>query len=139
MANLKTTLRGYATYRGREGQISFLMHRITGLGVLLFLALHIVDTAFVYFAPDLYMEVITLYRSTLFGIGEIGLVFCVFFHGINGLRIAILDLFAPKAWTIALSRNAFRWTLGLTFLLWVPATVLMVRNILIHNFGIVLG
>ncbi len=139
MANLKTTLRGYTTYRGREGQISFLMHRITGLGVLLFLSIHILDTAFVYFAPHLYMEAIALYRSTLFGIGEVGLVFCVFFHGINGLRIAILDLFAPHAWTIALSRNAFRWTLGLTLLLWLPATVIMVRNLLIHNFGMVLG
>jgi hypothetical protein len=80
-SSLRTTLQGYVKYRGREGQWSFLLHRITGLGVLLFLAIHILDTATVYFAPSLYDEVIKLYRSTVFGLGEIALVFCLFFHG----------------------------------------------------------
>ena len=87
-SSLKTTVKGYIGYRGREGQLSFLLHRVTGLGVLLFLAIHIVDTAFVYFAPQLYEEVLGLYRTTLFGVGELGLVFCLFFHGVNGVRIA---------------------------------------------------
>lgn len=84
-SSMKTTVKGYVGYRGKEGQWSFLLHRITGLGVLLFLAIHIVDTSFVYFAPDLYGEVINLYRSTLFGLGEVALVFCLFFHGVNGI------------------------------------------------------
>ncbi len=37
MSSLKTTLSGYAGYRGREGHYSFLLHRITGLGTALFL------------------------------------------------------------------------------------------------------
>jgi succinate dehydrogenase / fumarate reductase, cytochrome b subunit len=135
-SSLKTTLKGYISYRGREGQWSFLLHRITGLGVLLFLAIHIVDTSFVYFAPSLYADVINLYRSTLFGLGEVALVFCLFFHGVNGLRIAYLDIFKPVSWTIESERRSALIALIVTLVLFVPSAVFMLRNLLIHNFGL---
>lgn len=135
-SSLKTTLKGYIGYRGREGQWSFLLHRITGLGVLLFLAIHIVDTSFVYFAPSLYDDVINLYRSTLFGLGEVGLVFCLFFHGVNGLRIAYLDMFKPVDWTIESERRSALIALIVTLVLFIPSAVFMLRNLLIHNFGL---
>jgi succinate dehydrogenase / fumarate reductase, cytochrome b subunit len=135
-SSVKTTLRGYVGYRGREGQWSFLLHRITGLGVLLFLAIHIVDTSFVYFFPHLYEEVILLYRSTLFGLGEVGLIFCVFFHGVNGLRIAYLDMFKPLGWTIENERRSAVISLVITMVLFIPSAIFMLRNLLIHNFGL---
>jgi len=61
--NFKTTLSGYVRYRG-QGHYVFLLHRITGLGTLLFLAIHILDTAVVYFAPAFYADAIAIYRST---------------------------------------------------------------------------
>jgi succinate dehydrogenase / fumarate reductase cytochrome b subunit len=109
------------------------------LGVLLFLAIHIVDTSFVYFAPALYDEVINIYRSTVFGIGEIGLVFCLFFHGVNGLRIAYLDKFAPKNWTIAKTRRSAQIALIVTLVMWIPAAGWMAYNILRHNYGLLGG
>lgn len=135
MSNLKTTLTGYAGYRGREGHWAFLLHRITGLGVVLFLAIHILDTSFVYFAPQLYDEVLKVYRSTLFGIGEVVLVFCLFYHGVNGLRIAYLDLLAPKAWSIEKARRSTYIVLVITLALWVPSAGYMIYNLLRHNFG----
>ena len=135
MSTLKTTVTGYTSYRGREGHYSFLLHRVTGLGTVLFLAIHIVDIALGYLHPAGFADVLKLYQSTLFGLGEIGLVFCVFFHGINGLRIAYFDMFKPSNWEIARSRNSNRITLLLTLVLWLPATFFMLRNILIHNFG----
>ena len=36
-------------YRGREGHLSFIGHRLAGLGTLLFLTIHILDTSTVYF------------------------------------------------------------------------------------------
>ena len=134
-SSLKTTLKGYTGYRGREGQWSFLLHRITGLGVLLFLLIHIVDTSFVYFAPELYGDVIDLYRSTIFGIGEVGLVFCLFFHGVNGIRIAYLDIFKPKGWTIENQRKSAMIALIVTLVLFIPSALFMLRNLLFHNFG----
>jgi len=135
MSSLKTTVTGYAGYRGREGQLSFLLHRVTGLGTLLFLAIHILDTATVYFFPSFYEEAIALYQSTLFGIGELALVFSVIFHGVNGLRIAYLDMFRPKDWEIHRQRSGVRITLIISLVLWVPAAVIMLRNLAIHNFG----
>ena len=138
-SSLKTTLKGYVGYRGREGQWSFLLHRITGLGVLLFLLIHIVDTSFVYFVPNLYADVINLYRSTLFGIGEIGLIFCLFFHGVNGIRIAYLDIFKPTDWNAESERRSAVIALVITLVLFVPSAIFMVRSILIHNFGLLGG
>jgi succinate dehydrogenase / fumarate reductase cytochrome b subunit len=73
LGSLRTSFTGYLTYRGGEGQVSFLLHRATGLGLLFFLTIHIVDTALVYFAPHLYEHALALYRSTPFMLGEIGL------------------------------------------------------------------
>lgn len=135
MSTLKTTVTGYAGYRGREGQFSFLLHRFTGLGTLLFLAIHVLDTATVYFIPSLYEEAIAIYQTTLFGIGEVILVFCIIFHGVNGLRIAYLDMIAPHRWEIGAQKTSVWWTLGISLVLWLPATFIMLRNLLIHNFG----
>ena len=43
---LAQTLSGYSSYRQRDGIFLFLLHRITGLGTLIFLTLHIVSTGF---------------------------------------------------------------------------------------------
>lgn len=136
MSTLKTTLEGYARYQGREGHLGFLLHRITGLGTLLFLTIHILDSSLVYFNQKLYMDAILIYRSTLFGIGEVFLMFCVLYHGVNGLRIAYVDLFAPKFWALTSARQASRWTLIISLVLWLPAAAIMVRNLLINNFGL---
>jgi len=136
MAGVRTTLTGYLTYRGREGHWSFLLHRISGLGTGLFLTLHILDTSLVYFNPTLYAEAIALYRSTLFGIGEVVLVFLVMFHGVNGLRIAYFDQFAPGRWTIETQRRSARWALAASLVLWLPAAAVMLFNLLRNNFGL---
>lgn len=135
MSYIKTTFTGYTGYRGREGQWAFMLHRITGLGVLLFLLVHILDTSFVYFAPQLYGEVLNIYRSTVFSIGEIVLVFCLFFHGVNGLRIAYLDMLAPKDWTIEKTRKSAMTALIVAVVIWVPAAGIMAYNMLKFNFG----
>ena len=136
MSAIKTTLNGYLNYRGREGHWSFLLHRITGLGTGLFLTVHIVDTALVYFAPAVYQDVLKVYQSTLFGLGELALVFCVLYHGVNGLRVAFFDMFAPKNWTIPTQRKSTIWTLIISLVLWVPAAGIMLYNLLYHNYGL---
>lgn len=136
MDTLKLTLTGLARYSGRTGQLSFILHRLTGLGTLLFLSVHILDTATVYFFPELYSHAIDIYRSTPFMIGEIMLVFSVIFHGVNGVRIALFDLFFLNQWVEGRQRNSVFWTLGISILLWLPAAYWMARAMLLHNFGI---
>lgn len=136
MGSIKTTLSGYIGYRGREGHWSFLLHRITGLGTGLFLTIHIIDIALVYLQPGAFLDVMGLYRSTLFGLGEIGLVFCVIFHGVNGLRIAYFDMIKPKLWSIPTERRSAWWILGITMILWVPSAVWMLVRLLQENYGL---
>jgi len=73
------------------------LHRLTGVGVVLFLALHVIDTSWAVFYPDLYVKAIAAYQSPLFTIGEFGLVFAVVYHAFNGIRIAIFD-WKPELW-----------------------------------------
>lgn len=135
LSSLRTTLTGYARYRGREGHFTFLLHRFTGLGTLLFLIIHILDTSTVYFAPELYAEAIEIYRSTPFMLGEIGLIFSVIYHGVNGFRIIYADMVKPNLWTIDKERISTRVTLVVSVLLWLPAAGIMGYNLLLNNFG----
>jgi len=133
VSSLRVPLEGSLRYRGQEGQWAYLLHRITGLGTLLFLIVHILDTSTVYFFPALYAHAIAIYRSTPFMLGEIVLVFCILYHGTNGLRIALFDLY-PQLWTETRQRRAFRWALSVAILLWLPAAFLMGRAVIVHNF-----
>ncbi len=135
MSSLKVTMGGYARYRGREGQLSFILHRLSGLGTLLFLTVHILDTSTVYFFPNLYQHAIDLYRTTLAGVGEMMLVAAVLFHGVNGLRITLFD-WRPQMWSIETERKSVLLSILLSFLLWLPVAYIMGRNILMHNFGL---
>lgn len=121
---------------GREGHYAFLLHRLTGLGTLLFLIIHILDTSTVYFFPSLYEHAIALYRHPVFMLGEIALVFALIYHGVNGLRIAIVDLWLPAKWSIKFARNSVRATLITSILLWAPAALWMFLSMLEHSFNI---
>ncbi|MBI1794142.1 MAG: succinate dehydrogenase, cytochrome b556 subunit [Chloroflexi bacterium] len=128
--NVKATMTNLVKYRGLEGQWSFILHRLTGLGVLAFLIFHVLDTSTVFFFPSLYADAIGLYRTVPFMIGEIFLVFSVIYHGVNGARIAILDLYLVKNWEIKFQRNSVLWTLVIAIVLWLPAAFVMGRNVL---------
>lgn len=97
MTTLVTTVTETLRYRGKLGQWSWVFHRIAGLGTVLFLILHVVDTSWAAFYPDQYEQAIREYQSPLFTIGEFILIACVVFHAFNGLRIIILD-YRPAWW-----------------------------------------
>ncbi|MCZ2127950.1 MAG: hypothetical protein LC099_09290 [Anaerolineales bacterium] len=83
--SLPTALR----YRGPAGYLTFILHRIGGLGMALFISMHILAS---FVGGGLGEFLNAVYESWIF---QIFIFFCVFFHAINGLRIVILDLF-PK-------------------------------------------
>jgi succinate dehydrogenase / fumarate reductase, cytochrome b subunit len=128
--SVKTAITNLVRYRGLEGQLSFILHRLTGLGIILFLVIHVLDTSTVFFFPALYAHAMAVYRSVPFMIGEIFLVFSVIYHGVNGTRIAIFDLFLVKNWEIKTQRNSVIWTLVISILLWLPAVFIIGRKVL---------
>ena len=84
-------------YRGREGQWSWVLHRVTGVIIILFLFAHVVDTAVVGWGPAAYNKVISVYQNPYVGILEFVLVGCVIYHALNGVRIMVMDFWPAAA------------------------------------------
>lgn len=76
-------------YQGGGPQIAWLLHRLSGLGMALFVGAHVLAS---FLGGDAGAFINQIYESWWF---QIVVVFCALFHGINGLRITILDLW-PK-------------------------------------------
>lgn len=126
----RATTRGITAYRGYRpppGMISWAFHRITGLGVLLFLLLHIVDIFLVNYGPDTFNELLFLYRHPVFRIGEIILVAGLYYHAVNGVRIILID-FWPAAYRY--ERQLFYGVIAVFLAGFLPTAILMIRAIL---------
>ncbi len=114
-------------YRGREGMWSWILHRVAGVGIFIFLVAHIVDTSFVGWGPKLYNEAVNLYRSPVGRIGEIVLIGAVLYHAFNGIRIIIID-FVPRA--TRTQRQLF-YAVAVVFLgLFIPGAIYLGSHIL---------
>jgi succinate dehydrogenase / fumarate reductase cytochrome b subunit len=114
-------------YKGSPGQWSWLLHRITGVAVILFLFAHVVDTAVVGWGPDAYNRVVGVYHNWVVKVLELGLVAAVLYHAINGVKIMVFDFWPASSKhmrPIALASTAI-------FLLsMIPITWIMGRSIL---------
>ena len=114
-------------YKGSPGQWSWLLHRITGVAVTLFLFAHVVDTAVVGWGPDAYNRVVAVYHNWVVKLLELGLVAAVLYHAINGVKIMVFDFWPASSKhmrPIALLSTA-------TFLLsMIPITWIMGQSIL---------
>jgi succinate dehydrogenase / fumarate reductase cytochrome b subunit len=76
-------------YKGQGPMWSFILHRIGGVGMAVFITLHIL-ASFIGGTSGVFIN--TIYEHWLF---QIFIFFCALFHAINGLRITIVDLFPP--------------------------------------------
>ncbi|MFT3890298.1 MAG: hypothetical protein QM730_01580 [Anaerolineales bacterium] len=74
-------------YKGKGPMLTYVLHRIGGLGMAIFVTMHILSS---FLGGDIGVFLNTMYESWVF---QIFIFFCVLFHAINGLRITILDLF----------------------------------------------
>src|SRR5512145_2731561 len=83
--SLATALR----YRGQGPMLTFILHRIGGIGMAVFITMHILAS---FLGGSIGGFLNSVYENWLF---QIFVFFCVLFHAINGLRITIVDLF-PK-------------------------------------------
>ena len=90
-------------YGGGIGQWSWLIHRATGLGILFFLIVHVLDTFLVVIKPEWYDHTVALYGGIwfdghyyvllrwFFRVAELGLIASVVFHAVNGLGVILYD------------------------------------------------
>lgn len=78
-------------YRVSWSQLAWFGHRASGLGVLLFLFLHIVETSTVLFGPEVYDFTQTFYKNLPAKLGEVVLFAALIYHALNGLRVIAMD------------------------------------------------
>jgi succinate dehydrogenase / fumarate reductase cytochrome b subunit len=114
------------TYRGREGQIAWMLHRVTGVGVFLFLAMHIANIFLMSFPSHVFNSVLFFYHSVLFKLLSIfGLYLGVLYHALNGIRVMIVDF-----WPGAGKYQVPLWRIQLVvfFLAFVPSAAVMLAR-----------
>lgn len=129
VSGLRTTITEGVRYRGNIGHWSWVAHRLTGLGILGFLTIHVWDTANATFWPQMYAWTIDLFKHPFFGFGEIVVIGAVFYHSLNGLRITLLD-FNPEWWKYQQKSAYIVW--GVFLLLFVPIFFYLVSGIVSH-------
>jgi succinate dehydrogenase / fumarate reductase cytochrome b subunit len=110
-------------YKGKSGQWAFVLHRITGFLVFAFILLHVVDVATVN-SPHIYNQIHHLYGNVFLRLFEVGLLFALLYHALNGLRVIMIDFF-PSA--IKNEKAVFFSMLGLASLLTIVGGVIILR------------
>lgn len=92
------------SYQGQSGTWAWALHRISGIGVWLFVVLHVIDIYLVGGNPAAYDEILKFYASPIGRVLEVLLGAALLYHALNGLRIVIIDLWpamtvhAQKLW-----------------------------------------
>src|SRR5579884_237644 len=81
-------------YKGQSGMWSWLLHRVTGLGILLFLFIHIVDISLLGFGPQVYNDGILLFDSVIVRLLSLALIGAVLLNATNGIRIMLIDFWS---------------------------------------------
>lgn len=106
-------------YQGKGPMLTFILHRIGGLGIVVFVAIHILSS---FLGGTVGVALNAIYESWIF---QLVIFFCALFHAVNGLRIVILDLW-PKL--IEHQREAI-WVEWAVFLpLYTLAVLVIVRT-----------
>ena len=86
----KVGLLAGAKYKGGGPMLAWILHRISGLSIIIFVALHIIASFLTQqLGSGLGISVNIIYQSIYF---QLYIIFCALFHGVNGLRIIILDI-----------------------------------------------
>ncbi len=117
-------------YGGGIGQWSWLVHRVTGLGILAFLIIHIIDTFLVVAYPAEYDFTVDIYGGVFAGtyywllrwafrFAELGLIACVLFHSVNGVRVVLFDLWPASA---DHQKRLFQVAMAVFVLIMIPVT-----------------
>lgn len=87
-------------YKIKEGMLSWILHKVTGVSIVGFLIFHIWGMSQMSKGPDAFNAVVEAYKTPLFRVGEVLLLGAILFHGFNGIRLILGEF---TAW--AMERN----------------------------------
>ena len=110
-------------YQISWAQLAWMGHRLSGIGVIVFLFAHVVETATVSLGPDVYDFTQGLYHNLPVRLGEILLMAAVVYHSLNGLRVIVMD-FWPR--TTLYYRPLTYGVISATVLAMIPIGLIMI-------------
>ncbi|HEY7036841.1 MAG TPA: succinate dehydrogenase, cytochrome b556 subunit [Thermomicrobiales bacterium] len=112
-------------YAGDTGQYAWVLHRATGLGILFFLLVHILDIMLIGLGRDVYDKSVEFYGKAFLLPMEIALVGALIYHTLNGLRIILIDF-----WSMGTrrQRQLFWGALIGSVLLTLPSAIIILVN-----------
>ena len=113
--------------KGRAGWVAWVLHRISGTGLVLFLLLHIADTALVLSGPGWYNRFVSFYRAPVIRVMEVLLAACLLYHALNGIRVTVMELL-PR--TTPVQRRLLGLVGAAFVVLFAPVALLMLRPLL---------
>ncbi len=79
-------------YKWHTGSVAWILHRLSGVALTLYLVLHIWVIHNIGLGPEAFNAVMAKVQTPLFKILEIGLLGTVLYHAFNGFRILLFDL-----------------------------------------------
>jgi succinate dehydrogenase / fumarate reductase cytochrome b subunit len=99
---------GWFDPRGRAlGSFAFAVNRVTGLGLVVYLYLHLAVLSMLLGGEDAWNDFVRLATATIFLLLDVLLIFGLLYHGLNGLRVALVGTnIAPD------KQKALWWAFG---------------------------
>jgi succinate dehydrogenase / fumarate reductase cytochrome b subunit len=86
----KVGLAAGAKYKGGGPMLAWALHRISGVGIITFVTLHVLASFLTQqMGSDIGITINIIYESIYF---QLVIAFFAIFHGINGFRIILLDI-----------------------------------------------
>lgn len=79
-------------YKIQTGMLAWILFRLTGLALVVYLAMHITVISNLH-DPDKFDATMRFLGSWQFRVLEIGLFLVVLYHALNGIRIIVVDFF----------------------------------------------
>ena len=116
------------SYRGGLPMIAWLLHRISGIGIVVFVSMHVFAAFFLYAVQGGTTNSVSVALTDFYEAlpMQIFMLFAVLYHAINGLRIVVLDMF-PGMWRFNREAMWVQWALFLPMFL-LPAA-LMIKGV----------
>ena len=79
-------------YRIHAGTFAWILHRLSGLGLIFYLLLHIWVISHLSGGEKSFDGIMHAFGSPLFKLLEVGLVGVILYHLFNGLRVTLIDM-----------------------------------------------
>ncbi len=114
-------------YKGQSGMWSWLFHRVSGLAILLFLLIHIVDISMLSFGPAVYNNSIVLFDQWEVRLLSLSLIAAILYHAFNGIRVILIDFWAKA---VRYQKVLFAIVMVVTVVLFIPAAYFVMGPVL---------